>query len=254
VRRTLLALAGLAGFGLAVVPAVGSNQSIQTGPGTAFSPPEVTVDVGETVTISNAFGNDHDLQWDDRGSPEPVVRGTAWSSDRTFGSAGDYRFFCTVHGGPGGSGMSGIVHVVAPGGTTTQAQPATTTQTQTQTGTTSTTPTTDTGPTTTTTTTAPSQSTATARDTRAPALRARNGSLRRRIQLAFSVSERARIVARIRGAGLRTTVRFVLVPGNRMRTILRHVKPGRYTISLTATDEAGNRTGTLRKVVRVRGH
>lgn len=253
-RRVQLALIAVAGFALAVVPALGSDQSIGTGPGNVFSPDNVTVDVGDTVTISNTSMGFHNVHWEDRANAEMPVSPT-WSTSRQFDKAGTYRFYCEQHGGPNGAGMSAVVTVQAPGGTTTQTQPTTTTtqtQTQTQTGTTSTTPpatTTDTTPTATTTT--PSQSTVA--DRKAPSLRARNGSLRRRIQLAFTVSERARIVAVIRGAGVRTTVRFVLVPGNRRRTILRHARPGRYTVSLTATDEAGNRARTVRKIVHVRG-
>ena len=241
-------MTALAGFALAVVPALGDNQSIKTQGDNTFSPSDVTVDVGDKVTISNEVGGNHDLQWDDRSTKEPGVAGTAWSNDRTFASAGDFRFYCTIHGGPNGSGMSGVVHVVAAGGGGTTTQ----TQTTTTTGSTSTIPPppsdTTTTTTSTTTTTAPSRDA----DTRAPRLRARAGSLRRRIQLTLSVTERARIVAVIRGRGTRTTVRFVLVPGNRVRTLLRDAKPGRYTIALTATDEAGNRTRTVRKIVRVR--
>jgi len=240
---------------LAVVPALGSDKSVETGPGNVFSPDSVTVDVGDTVTISNTSMGFHNVHWDDRTDPEEPVSFTPWSTSRKFDAAGTYRFYCDQHGGPGGAGMSAVVTVVAPGsggGTTTQPQPTTTTSTNPPSP-----PPSDTGTTPTSTTTTPSstpsQNTAAVADTRAPRLRARNGSLRRRIQLRISVTERSRIVAVIRGKGVRTTVRFVLVPGNRVRTLLRNVKPGRYTISLTATDEAGNRTRTVRKVVRVRG-
>ena len=249
-RRILLAVTALAGFALAVVPALGDSKSVGTGPGNVFSPDTVTVNVGDTVTISNTSMGFHNVHWDDRASAEEPASFAPWSTSRQFDTAGTYRFYCEQHGGPGGSGMSAVVTVVAPdsgGGTTTTSTQPTTTSTDppppADTTTTSTTPT----------TTAPGpQQTAAAADTRAPALRARAGSLRRRIQLTLSVTERARIVAVIRGNGVRTTVRFVLVPGNRVRTLLRNARPGRYTISLTATDEAGNRTRAVRKVVRVR--
>jgi plastocyanin len=251
-RRILLAVTALAGFALAVVPALGDGKSIETGPGNVFTPDSVTVNVGDSVTIANSSMGFHNVHWDDRASAEEPVSFAPWSTSRQFDTAGTYRFYCEQHGGPGGAGMSAVVTVVAPdsgGGTTTTSTQPTTTSTNpppadTTPTTTSTTPTTSTAP-------PPSQNAAAA-DSRVPSLRARAGSLRRRIQLVLSVTERARIVAVIRGNGVRTTVRFVLVRGNRVRTLLRNARPGRYTVTLTATDEAGNRTRAIRKIVRVR--
>ena len=242
----MLALAGLAGFGLAVVPALGKDESIGTS-GTSFTPDSVTIDVGDTVTVSNTDGGNHNLHWDDRMAAEQLP-GPSWTSNRTFDQPGTYTFACDVHRS---SGMTGTVVVKAPStpaATTTSTSPTTSTATTPAT-TTDTTPTAT--PAATTTTTTPTQ-TAASRDTRAPTLRARAGTLRRRLAFTFSVTERSRIVATIRGKGLRTTVRFVLVPGNRKRVLLRHARPGRYVITLRATDEAGNRSPAVRRVVRVR--
>src|SRR4051794_5538346 len=189
----------------------------------------------------------HNVHWDDRAAAEQPVSVAPWSTSRKFDNPGTYRFYCDQHGGPGGSGVSGVVFVSA-GATTTQTTGTTSTRETTAPNPppppAETTPqTTTTGSTATTPTVAP--------DTRAPALTARAGKLRRRLAFTFSVTERARIVAVIRGNGLKTTVRFVLVPGNRTRVLLRKAKPGRYTITLTATDEAGNRARTVRKTVRV---
>jgi len=37
----------------------------------------------------------------------------AWSVPRTFTAPGAFRYYCAVHGGPGGVGMAGIVRVTA---------------------------------------------------------------------------------------------------------------------------------------------
>ena len=240
-----------------MVPALGQDRSIGTS-GTAFTPATVTVDVGDTVTVSNTDGGFHDLHWDDRANAEQALPGPGWTSTRTFSAPGTYTFACDVHRG---TGMTGTVVVRRPEtsapAATTDATATQTTPPAQQTTTTASPPpseTTTTPTPTTTSTAAPPATASTAAssaDRRAPSLRARAGSLRGRLVLVLSLSERARVVAVVRYAGLRTTIRFVLVPGNRTRTLLRTARPGRYTITLTATDEAGNRSKPLRKVVRV---
>ena len=46
------------------------------------------------------------------------TRAATWTArrcvvERTFTTVGDYRFYCSIHGAPGGVDMAGIVHVVA---------------------------------------------------------------------------------------------------------------------------------------------
>ncbi len=55
-RARWLIPVALLGFGVAVVPALGANQSVQAGPGVQYSPNEIAVKPGETVTFSNAGG------------------------------------------------------------------------------------------------------------------------------------------------------------------------------------------------------
>src|SRR4051794_28936718 len=124
-RRIVLALVGLAGFGLAVVPALGKDESIGTS-GASFTPDSVTIEAGDTVTVSNTNGGDHNLHWDDRMAAEQLP-GPSWTSTRTFDQPGTYTFACDVHRS---SGMTGTIVVKAPSGsstTTTSTSPTTST-------------------------------------------------------------------------------------------------------------------------------
>jgi plastocyanin len=75
----------------------------------AYTPSEVTIRAGETVSWSGTFSS-HPLVSDDALWPTPTTGGTF---DFTFNTPGNYRFHCQIHGGPNGLGMSGQVHVQA---------------------------------------------------------------------------------------------------------------------------------------------
>jgi hypothetical protein len=78
-----------------------------------FTPSTVTVFQGETVTWNNAGGT-HNVKFDDGSFTQPASPSSAaWTVSRTFPTPGSYRYYCQVHGGPGGVGMSGIVNVTA---------------------------------------------------------------------------------------------------------------------------------------------
>jgi plastocyanin len=85
-----------------------------------FSPRELTVHAGDTVTWVNQ-GGFHNVTADDgsfrcaegcsgaAGDPSSA----AWTFTRTFTAVGRKAYYCEVHGGPGGSGMSGVITVEA---------------------------------------------------------------------------------------------------------------------------------------------
>jgi plastocyanin len=85
-----------------------------------FTPDRLEIRPGDRVTWRNAEGF-HNVQADDGsfrcaegcdrdgGSGDPSAE--AWSFSRDFADAGAVRYFCEVHGAPGGSGMSGLVVV-----------------------------------------------------------------------------------------------------------------------------------------------
>jgi plastocyanin len=91
-----------------------ADQQVAADPNSAtFSPGEVTVGVGETVTVSRAAGGSfqHNVHYDDQTSGCPASpTASNWSCPRTFSAAGDYTFHCDLH-----TLMKGTVHVVAPG-------------------------------------------------------------------------------------------------------------------------------------------
>lgn len=119
-----------------------------------FFPAQVKIETGETVSwVVYQRQNDppepeHTLTSDTGAFPEQILRLGEKAKTLQFNQPGDYAFYCNYHGGPGGQGMSGVVHV-------TQATTTTTTQPPTTTTTAPPTTTTTRPPTTTTTTTAP---------------------------------------------------------------------------------------------------
>jgi hypothetical protein len=71
------------------------------------------VNVGEMVTWNNQSGV-HNVHFDDNSFDMPAnPTGGAWTASRTFNTPGLYRYYCELHGGPNGSGMSGTVAVNA---------------------------------------------------------------------------------------------------------------------------------------------
>ena len=104
---TLLLLALLA----SAAPALAANQTVTATNFNTFSAQHVGVNVGEMVTWNNA-GGIHNIHFDDNSYDMPASpSGAAWSVNRTFSTPGLYRYYCEVHGGPNGSGMSGTVAV-----------------------------------------------------------------------------------------------------------------------------------------------
>jgi plastocyanin len=72
-----------------------------------YGPRYVLIHVGDTVEWDGPFQS-HPLASDD-GLWTTVSSGSTFSY--TFNQAGAFRFYCMIHGGPGGTGMSGEVFV-----------------------------------------------------------------------------------------------------------------------------------------------
>jgi plastocyanin len=92
--------------------AAGDTIPVRVGLGTTvnvYSPSRPDIDVGDRVVFTNEGGL-HDLVWED-GAPGAPVSTELWSVGRTFDSAGEYYFFCSVHGNAGLEGMAGVVTV-----------------------------------------------------------------------------------------------------------------------------------------------
>jgi len=112
-RRLLLGVLVAASSVVGAAPSVAANQAVGVADN-AFTPARVGVTPGESVTWTRpGNGNPHNLNFEDGTfSPAPPNPGP-WTATRTFTTDGAYRFYCEVHGGPGGTGMSGIVYVNA---------------------------------------------------------------------------------------------------------------------------------------------
>ena len=92
---------------LLVVPASAADQSVTATPGTQWSPDDVTIDMGDTVTWSNG-GGVHNVRFNDGSYTEPPQPDdSSWSVERTFDTPGIFRYRCGFHG----SAMSGVVRV-----------------------------------------------------------------------------------------------------------------------------------------------
>ena len=77
-----------------------------------FTPAALSVASGDTVTWTLA-GGFHSVVADD-GSFNSGEPGTGFPFSHTFNAPGTYRYYCSVHGGPNGSGMSGVITVTSP--------------------------------------------------------------------------------------------------------------------------------------------
>jgi plastocyanin len=82
-----------------------------------FIPAQLEIEVGDTVVWTYAEGDGfmfHDVVADDgsfnSGAPAPPP----WTFQHTFTAAGEFPYFCSVHGAPGGLGMAGVIIVVEP--------------------------------------------------------------------------------------------------------------------------------------------
>ncbi len=113
--RCLLLIGVLAAFLVQASPALAANTTV-TVSSNQYTAKDITVFQGEKVTWNNTGGT-HDVRFDD-GSfrmPNPASS-SLWTVSRTFNTPGFHRYYCTVHGDPGGVGMSGSVTVTAPTG------------------------------------------------------------------------------------------------------------------------------------------
>lgn len=86
------------------------THDVTVGPGTTFSPAQLTIQAGDTVRWSNA-GGIHNVVADGGTFGSGAASGSSWVYSFTFQNAGGFPYYCEVHGGPGGAGMSGVVTV-----------------------------------------------------------------------------------------------------------------------------------------------
>jgi plastocyanin len=114
-RRGGLVCALGAVLSLAAAPALAGDPSptVVATTDNEFFPKTLTVPPGTTVNWENR-GGIHNVKFEDGKFEQPADPGaTPWRVWRKFDDAGVYRFYCEMHGGPGGQGMSGTIVVEA---------------------------------------------------------------------------------------------------------------------------------------------
>jgi plastocyanin len=114
-RRGVVALALAGVLSLTGAPALAGDPSptvIATSEN-EFFPKRLTVPPDTTVNFENR-GLAHNVRFEDGAFEEPAdPQPTPWRVWRHFDQPGVYRYYCEMHGGPGGQGMSGTIVVDA---------------------------------------------------------------------------------------------------------------------------------------------
>jgi plastocyanin len=105
--------------------ACGDSNATPTGPAVSaidntFSPKELHIRVGQTVTWVNNGQASHTVTADDN-SFDSGLFGPGAQYSHKFEKPGHYSYYCTLHGGPGGVGMAGVIVVDASSSTTALA-------------------------------------------------------------------------------------------------------------------------------------
>jgi plastocyanin len=110
-RTSRIALAGLAFIAFAAT-AQAANHVVRN-EGQTFVPRNLTIRVGDTVTwVGSTDGSFHNVVADDNSYTSGSAASGAWSYSHTFTAVGTYPYYCTPHGGPGGTGQSGAIVVI----------------------------------------------------------------------------------------------------------------------------------------------
>jgi plastocyanin len=108
--RRLILLGLLAGWVWALPAAAVADTVVVEVKNFLFQPAEVVIFPGDAIDWQNVEGL-HSTTSDDRLWDSGVAQ-APWDFQVEFDTPGDYPYYCTVHGGPGGVGQAGIVHVV----------------------------------------------------------------------------------------------------------------------------------------------
>jgi len=255
VRAAIAAIAVTAGLGAVGVAYAAQDETISADDGLEFTPPEVTIQVGEKVTWT--FDNPtipHNVVAKPD-SPTPWSTGDATLTTNhadvgpiTFPTAGTYTFYCQAHGG-----MDGTV-IVGDGGTPTPTPTPTSTATPTPTPTPTPTATTQPGGGGHTTTPPP---TGGGGDNVKPSLRSVGlKALRRAVRVRFRLSEPATVTVSIKRRGSRKVLKSARLQARAgMRTVTlrsKRLRKGRYTIEIRARDAFGNRSSLATKRLTLR--
>src|SRR5687767_7262899 len=90
-----------------VVPASAADQTVTAQPSSQWSPDDVTLDMGDTVTWNNS-GGVHNVEFNDGSYTQPAQPdSSSWTAQRTLDTPGIFRYRCGFHGSP----LPGVVRV-----------------------------------------------------------------------------------------------------------------------------------------------
>jgi len=210
--------AGAAGSGGAAASAAAQADVTIVGRDFSWTPADVTIETGDTVTWTNQQGFHNVVVGDERLNSPGFPEDDQWRvpPQKTFTTAGSYRYLCEVHGQ-----MAGTITVTGGGGEPTPTP----------------TPTPEPEP-------VPPPGGGSGSDTQAPtlsgvSLRAQGG----RLTIGWTVSEPATVIARLTDSGGDVqTFRAASKAGS--WTIERRLAPGGYRAEVWAVDAWGNRSAT----------
>lgn len=76
-----------------------------------YTPKCMKIKVGQSVTFSGDF-TAHPLAQSCGPAADVITNGTGSSKTVTFSTAGDYGYYCQIHGAANGSGMAGSITVI----------------------------------------------------------------------------------------------------------------------------------------------
>jgi plastocyanin len=99
-------------FLFAAAAAVAADHQVTVGDN-FFNPSTLTIAVGDSVTWNNVGNMPHNVKADNNSFRSGAPSSGDWSFTFQFLTAGDFRYFCELHGAPGGIGMAGTIQVRA---------------------------------------------------------------------------------------------------------------------------------------------
>ncbi len=82
------------------------------GSANAFTPRTMTINVGDSIAFVNA-GGFHNVVADDNSFTSGAATSDAFTFTQTFNTPGTFGYYCSIHGAPNGTGMSGSITVNA---------------------------------------------------------------------------------------------------------------------------------------------
>jgi len=227
-RRLALAFAvALLAIAWPGVSAIAADQSVEATPSNTFDPDTVTINMGDKVTWSSKTGtvNPHNVVADDDSfkgggsGPNHDPAPGPWTFSHTFNQAGTFRYYCSQHGAPNGVGMSGKVVVINPNDTTP-----------------------------------PDISSLKAKPSKFCTKKSKKCK-KRGTRIRFTLSEDAHVKATVKrkkgGKRRRAFERDLKAGKNSVKFRGKGLKPGKYVLTLTATDASGNTSNPATTKFRV---